>query len=137
LSRGLLLDTNALSEPLRPQPNLRLLSLVKRHKSDLFTAAPVWHELVFGASRLPHGAKRDAIEKYLHEVVAKTIPVLPYDAAAAAIHAAERARLVALGRTPSFVDGQIAAIALANGLAVVTANRADFTCFSKLDVKGW
>jgi len=110
---------------------------MKRRRRELYTAAPVWHELCFGAKRLPACAKREAIELYLSEVVAKTMPILPYDEEAAAIHAAERARLVSIGRTPAFVDGQIAAIALANDLTVVTANRDDFKCFAHLEVKSW
>lgn len=137
MSRGLLLDTNALSEPLRPRPDPRLVALLKRRRNDLFTAAPVWHELWFGASRLPPGKRREAIELYLLEVIAKTIPILPYDDAAAAIHATERARLIGIGRTPAFVDGQIAAIALSRDLAVVTANTADFSAFAHLEIKGW
>jgi predicted nucleic acid-binding protein len=42
--------------------------------------------------------------------------------AAAEWHAAERARLAALGKTPPFVDGQITAIAYANSLTLVTLN---------------
>src|SRR3989442_1172084 len=78
-----------------------------------------------------------ALERYLDEVVRATIPILAYDAAAAGWHAAERARLSASGRTPPFVDGQIAAIARTNGLILVTANVADFRDFVDLDVEDW
>jgi predicted nucleic acid-binding protein len=54
---------------------------------------------------------------------------LPYDAKAAEWYAAERARLTSAGRTPAFVDGQIAAAAAVNRLAVVTLNRPHFTPF--------
>ena len=57
--------------------------------------------------------------------------------AAADWHAAERARLTGLGRTPPFVDGQIAAIAHVNGLVLVTANVADFRHFADLSVEDW
>ncbi|MBI9084711.1 MAG: hypothetical protein JEZ11_14035 [Desulfobacterales bacterium] len=40
-------------------------------------------------------------------------------------------------KTPSFVDGQIAAIAFVNGLVVVTRNVSDFECFEGLQVENW
>jgi tRNA(fMet)-specific endonuclease VapC len=132
-----LLDTNVLSEPLRPSPNAGVLAQLSRRGDELATAAPVWHELLFGAGRLPASRRRRALERYLDEIVRATIPILPYDAAAAARHAAERARLIALGRTPAFVDGQIAAIALTNSLVLVTANVADFRDIPGLDVEDW
>ena len=65
------------------------------------------------------------------------MPVLPYDARAAEYHAGERARLASLGRTPSFPDGQIAAIAHANELILVTLNIADFEPFQDIKLQNW
>lgn len=93
--------------------------------------------MLFGCYRLPPSARRAVIERYLEEVVGPSIPILPYDARAAAWHAAERARLVAAGKTPPFADGQIAAVAKVNGLAVVTANLADYAGFLDLEVVDW
>ena len=70
-------------------------------------------------------------------MVAVSFPILDYDQRAADWHALERARLVASGRTPPFVDGQIAAIARVNELILVTSNKADFTGFRGLQVKTW
>ena len=52
-----LLDTNVLSEPLAAAPNRSLLARLKRHEGELVTASVVWHELVFGASRLPQSRR--------------------------------------------------------------------------------
>jgi len=71
------------------------------------------------------------------DVVRPTIPILFYDDRAAQWHADERARLTRLGKTPSFADGQIAAIAAVNKLTLVTANTADFENFSSLDIENW
>lgn len=97
----------------------------------------VWHELLFGCYRMSHSAKRTAIEEYLNEVVAPSIPVLPYDARVAEWHAAERARLIGIGRTPPFADGQIAATASVNDLILVTANLADYAGFRDVQVVDW
>ena len=133
MSLGYLLDTNVLSEPLRPQPDRRVLEWIEEHREEVATAAPVWHELRFGCQRLPPSARREKLEQYLGEVLEPSLLVLPYDAQAAEWHAAERARLTSAGRTPAFVDGQIAAVAAVNRLAVVTLNPSHFTPFHGLE----
>ena len=137
MSLRFLLDTNIVSEPLRPKPNPKLLEQLQRHQSEIGIAAVVWHELWFGCARLPTSAKRSAIETYLNEVVAATMPVLPYDDRAAEWHAQERARLMAAGKTPAFVDGQIAATAFTNELTLVTLNVSDYRDFAGLSVSTW
>jgi tRNA(fMet)-specific endonuclease VapC len=132
-----LLDTNVLSEPLFPAPDRRVLRRLRDHQDEIATASVVWHELRFGCYRLPRSARRTAIEEYLNEVVAPSIPILPYDVGAADWHAAERARLTGMGRTPPFADGQIAAVAKVNDLVLVTANLADYATFQGIRVVDW
>ena len=132
-----LLDTNILAEPLRPQPNDRTLDHLKRHQDEIAIASVVWHEMWFGCYRLPLSAKRSAIETYLTQVVAPSIPILPYDQEAASWHAAERARLTSVGKTPPFADGMIAAVAKTNNLVLVTINLDDFREFHELQFEGW
>ena len=60
-----LLDTNIVSEPLRPAPDPAILANLRDHQSEVAIAAVVWHELWFGCLRLPPSAKREAIEHYL------------------------------------------------------------------------
>jgi tRNA(fMet)-specific endonuclease VapC len=50
-------------------------------------------------------------------------------------HASERARLTAIRKTPSFADGQIAAIAAVNDLTLVTATISDYANFTDLWVE--
>ena len=137
MSLTYLLDTNIVSEPLRPAPNQRILERLQQHEAEIAIASVVWHELLYGTYRLPLSVKRSAIEEYLNDVVAPTFPILPYDIQAAQWHAVERARLVGLGQTPSFADGQIAAIAQVNNLILVTANTADFSMYQDIHVENW
>lgn len=132
-----LLDTNVVSEPLRPEPAPGVLRRLRRHEGETAIASIVWHELLFGCERLPRSRRREAIECYLNEVVSASLPILVYDRAAAKWHARERARLVASGQTPPFVDGQIAAIAQVNDLILITANKSDFRRFKGLRVQSW
>lgn len=132
-----LLDTNVLSEPLRSRPAPGVLEKLKQHEREICTTTIVWHELRFGARRLADGARKAAIESYLEDVIGTTLPLLPYDANAAAWHADERARLERLGRTPPFVDGMIAAVAAVHGLIVVTNNLTDYQGFAGLELANW
>jgi len=132
-----LLDTRVLSEPLRPVPNQNVLGRLQRHQAELATAAVVWQELLVGCYRLPASARRTAIETYINRVIAPSMAVLPYDAQAAEWHAAERARLTLIGRTPPYADGQIIAIAAVNNLVLVTANVSDYTVFQGVQIEDW
>ncbi|MGH8580677.1 MAG: type II toxin-antitoxin system VapC family toxin [Gammaproteobacteria bacterium] len=132
-----LLDTNILSEPLKPAPNAGVLTNLKRLSERLATAAPVWHELTFGAARLPVSERRAQIQEYLDTAILGALPIIPYDERAAAWHGRERARLEALGKTPSFTDGQVAAVAAVNQLTLVTRNADDFRDFEGLRLENW
>lgn len=137
MSLKYLLDTNIASEPLRPTPSRTLLRRLAGHEGEMAIASIVWHELQFGCARLPTSRRRDAIERYLEDVVLASFPILDYDREAAEWHARERARLTVAGKTPPFIDGQIAAIAGVNDLVLVTANRADFRGFKGIRVESW
>ncbi len=137
MSLKYLLDTNVVSEPLRPSPAAMILRRLRRHQGETAIASVVWHELQFGCTRLPVSRRRTAIERYLDEVVLASFPILDYGRTAAEWHSGERARLEAAGRTPPFIDGQIAAIAGVNELVLVTANKADFHDFRGLRVESW
>ena len=137
MSLKYLLDTNVVSEPLRPSPAIKVLRRLRRHEGETAIASIVWHELQFGCARLQRSSRRSAIETYLEEVVLASFPILDYGRAAAEWHAVERARLGAAGKTPPFVDGQIAAIASVNELVLVTANKSDFRGFRGLRVQSW
>ena len=87
--------------------------------------------------RLPESQRRAALETYLRDVIAPHVPVLGYEDAAASWHASEQARLTASGTTPSFVDGQIAAIARVHALVLVTANVRHYEGFEGLTIEDW
>ena len=137
MSLKYLLDTNTVSEPLRPSPSRTVLRRLASHEGETAIASIVWHELQFGCARLPVSRRREAIERYLEDVVLASFPILDYDRAAAEWHARERVRLEAAGKTPPFVDGQIAAIACVNDLVLVTQNKVDFRGFKGLRVESW
>lgn len=132
-----LLDTNVVSEPARAQPNAGVLSQLRRYRQDVCIAAPVLHELQYGLNRMSDGVRKQNLTAYLASLLDTTLAVLPYDQKAALWHAGERARLDALGRTRAYADGQIAAVAATNNLALATRNTRDFIDFADLRVENW
>jgi tRNA(fMet)-specific endonuclease VapC len=137
LNAAYLLDTNVVSEPLKPDPDPRVLSQLKRHQDVVAISSTVWHELCFGALRLVRGRSRRILVEYFEISVRASMPIIPYDEMAAAIHADQRARLAKLGKTPAFTDGQIAATAIANDLTLVTSNTSHFKVFEGLVIEDW
>lgn len=132
-----LIDTNILSEPLRPKPNPNIIAKMQLNFAEIAIASVTWHEILFGCYRLPPSKKRSRIEEYLKTLVLPSFPILDYNAKAADWHALERKRLTAIGKPPTFVDGQIAAIANVNNLILVTNNISDFVNFENLQLENW
>lgn len=132
-----LLDTSIVSAPIAKIPDAVVVKRLEQRGHECAIAAPVWHELIFGCRRLPKGARRDALEHYLEDVVRASFQILAYDEIAAGWHAQERARLESIGRPAPYVDGQIAAIAYVNELVLITANTKDFVRYKELTVENW
>ena len=136
-----LLDTNVVSEPVKPEPSEAVLSRLREQSGEGALPSIAWHELTYGAFRMEEGKRRRYLLEYLREVLRPSMPILPYDGAAARWHGRARTRLEKEGRSTPFADGQIAGIAGAEGLTVVTQNTSDFEPFSRLeggiDVENW
>jgi tRNA(fMet)-specific endonuclease VapC len=136
MSLKYLLDTNAISDLMRPAPNSIVFERMNLYRSEIATASTVIHELLYGCLRLTESRKRQAFLDYINESVFN-LPVFDYDSKAAQWHARERARLSKIGKTLAFADGQIASIAAANDLILVTNNVADFQYFDNLKIDNW
>ncbi len=138
MSLRYLLDTNTLSEPLRKSPNARVLKKIQLHQTEIATAALVLYEIIRGAYGLPEQTeKRIRILQYAEPFIRNRLPILPYTETTAEWHGIEVARLIALGKTPSPIDSQIAAVAKTNKLILVTRNVTDFENFADLQIENW
>jgi predicted nucleic acid-binding protein len=125
----IVLDTNVLSEALKPVPSATVLHwLAAQAPSDVFTTAITLAEILYGLETLPAGKRRmrllAAVEKMFAEQFAGRI--LPFDQDAARLFADIAAARYAAGRPISQFDTMIAAIARFHGAAVATRNAADF-----------
>jgi tRNA(fMet)-specific endonuclease VapC len=131
-----LLDSNILSEPSRPSPNVKVLNQLNLHRLEVGVASLVVHEMLYGCWRLSPSKRKDYLWRYIQDSVL-SLPVFAYDLRAAQYHAQERARLSKVGKIPAFVDGQIASIAFTNDLTLVTNNVDDFQDFNGLVIENW
>lgn len=126
-----LLDTNIISEIVRPAPSPALIKwMAAQADQDLFIAALTVAEIRRGILETPAGKRRAALEAWFagpegpQSLFAGR--VLPFDEAAAFVWARLMAEGKAKGRPRSALDTIIAAIAEANDCTVVTANERDF-----------
>jgi tRNA(fMet)-specific endonuclease VapC len=132
-----LLDTNILSEPLKKTPSDLVLSLLKKNETQIALCTPVWHELNYGMNRLPESRKKERIQDYFFYVIKEALPIISYDCFAAEIHSRIRAEQDASGKKTPYIDSQIASIAIANNLILVSRNTTDFEQFKGLMLENW
>jgi predicted nucleic acid-binding protein len=126
---GLLLDTNVLSELMRPEPDARVMAWFARQAAATFhTSAITRAEILLGIALLPAGKRRDSLALAAEQMFAEDFAgsCLPFDSAAAAEYALIVAARTRAGKPISTEDAQIAAIALVRQLALVTRNIKDF-----------
>ena len=125
----IILDTNVVSEPLKPEPSQAVLDwLDAQEPQTLFLTTISLAELLAGVEVLPAGRRRDALALALSTQVLALFGsrVLPLDTAAAQAFAKTHASAQSQGNPIGFADCAIAAIARAQGFSVATRNGRDF-----------
>ena len=125
----IVLDTNVLSEVLRPAPEARVLVwLASWPRSALFTTTVTRGEIFYGVRLLPEGRRRDGLLQAVRGMFDEDFAgqVLAIDSDAADRYAEiSPARRVA-GRPISQFDAMIAAVARARGATLASRNVRDF-----------
>jgi predicted nucleic acid-binding protein len=124
-----LLDTNVLSELMRPAPTEAVTDWVASQALEtLCTAAPCQAEILAGIAVLPEGRRRDALAAAADGMFAEDFAgrVLPFDDPAARAYATLFAARQQAGRPAGTIDLMVAAIARSQGAAVATRNGPDF-----------
>ena len=134
----IVLDTNVLSETLRPSPDPSVLAWLDATGSDTSTTAVTVGEILVGVSLLPAGRRRSELSAAIEALVgAFTARVLAYDAGAAREYALVRSERRAAGHPISVEDAMIAAICRSNGAALATRNTKDFAGLSIPLIDPW
>lgn len=125
----IVLDTNVLSELIRPSPAPSVLQWVaSRAATTLFTTTITQAEILYGLELLPEGRRREALTVAIDAIFQEDLRdrVLPFDSPAAEAYAAIVAGRRRGGRPISQLDAQIAAIARSREATVATRNVLDF-----------
>lgn len=125
----IILDTNVLSEVMKPAPPARVLKWFAREPaSGLFTTTITQAEILYGIELLPKGRRRTALESAVEAMFEEDFAerILPFDSNAARVFPKIAAARRASGRPLTQFDAQIASIARVHGAAVATRNTTDF-----------
>ena len=125
----IVLDTNILSELLRPVPEVRVAEwLNEQPRASVFTTAITRGEIFYGIRVLPAGKRRDALWDAATKIFDIDLEghVLTYDSAAANEFSEISATRRAAGRPIAQFDAQIAGITRSRGARLATRNIGDF-----------
>jgi predicted nucleic acid-binding protein len=136
----IILDTNVVSEPMKPQGNPAVRDWLDQQVAEtLYLTATSLSELLLGIEILPDGKRKEGLAAALGELIGELFGsrILPFDHKAAATYAPLIRRARADGQAISVADGQIAAIATVHGFAVATRDTAPFVAVGVPVVDPW
>lgn len=136
----ILLDTNVVSEPLRPAPDTRVVEWIDAQPLEtLYLSAMTVAELRAGAALMPAGRKRDRLNDYLEKTLLPSFAgrVLPFDLACTHAYAQVLATIRRAGSGIETADALIAAVAAANGFIVATRDANPFEAAGLTVINPW
>jgi predicted nucleic acid-binding protein len=122
-----LLDTNVLSEPVKPAPNAKLVQWLADHDDEVVVSVLTLGEIVKGIQMMAVGKRRRQMETWLADIEQwATGRLLPVDAAVMREWGAYCAKQSKRGRVLDVMDSLLAATALTHGLTLASRNLVDF-----------
>ncbi|MGV1872730.1 PIN domain-containing protein [Agrobacterium rosae] len=132
----ILLDTNVISEPWKPAPDIAVLTWLDAQAIEtLFISAISVAELRFGIASMPSGNRQTILHDRLEGEVLPIFDgrILPFNKGTSQFYA----DLMASGRTSGKADGYIAATAAENNLAVATRDTSPFEAAGLIVINPW
>lgn len=131
-----LLDTNILSEWMKPSPDLRLLAWLDAQPArKLYLPAVAKAEIESGIALLPDGKRKAALQRAARVIIDEfSSRCLPLDCETTVAYAKILSQSKTAGRPMSVEDAQIAAIAYQNALKLVTRNVRGFDFLTNLQL---
>jgi len=136
----ILLDTNVISEPVKPLPDPRVLEWINAQVIEsLYLPSVALAEWLTGVELLPIGRRKSEMESLIHDLLTELIGsrVLSFDREAAEVHSRLMAKSATAGANASFADCQIAAIALVHNLTVATRDTGPFVAMGVPTINPW
>lgn len=133
----ILLDTNVLSEFMRPQPSASVVAwLDEQPAGEVYTSAISRAEIELGLMLMHPGKRQEALSRAAWAMFDEDFVgrCLPFDEDAARHYAAIVSARTRAGRPISVEDAQIAAIALTHRMPLATRNTTDFEFIDALEV---
>jgi toxin FitB len=124
-----LLDTNVVSEWVKPSPNAGLMDWLSHVDEDgVFLSVVTFAELRYGVERLAAGNRRKRLDEWLRIELPVRFEqrILLVDGAVADEWGRMVARSAGRGKPISAMDGLVASTARVHGLTLVTRNARDF-----------
>ena len=136
----IILDTNVVSEPMKPNANPAVVAWLDQQVAEtLYLTATSLAELLVGIEVLPIGKRKEGLDAALVDLMSILFGsrVLPFDHHAAMAYAPLVNRARVGGRIISVADGQIAAIAAVHGFAVATRDTGPFMAAGVSIINPW
>lgn len=125
----IILDTNVLSEILRPAPDSHVVAwLASQPRAALFTTSVTRGEILYGIRLLPNGRRRETLWKAVSSIFNEDMAgqVLNFDNDAADAYAEIAVDRKSQGKPISQFDAMIAAMARSRRASLATRNIKDF-----------
>jgi predicted nucleic acid-binding protein len=136
----IVLDTNVLSELIKPTPVPQVLRWVDDQDSaELVITSITAAELRAGVAVLPRGRRKDTIARKIERLISDVFGgyVLPFDADSSSHYADIVAGTRRRGRPMSALDVQVAAICRQHDATLATRNITDFDAVKLPVVNPW
>jgi len=136
----IVLDTNVVSEPMKPNGNPAVQTWLDRQVAEtLYLTATSLSELLVGIEILPDSKRKEGLDAALSELLVSLFGsrILPFDQRAAMAYAPLVGRARSGGHLISVADGQIAAIASVHEFTVATRNTAPFVAAGVPIINPW
>lgn len=134
----ILVDTSVWTELQRPEPDRRVQAWELANAPQLWLSTVVIGELMSGATLLPDGRRKLALQDTYTEMIEVHFDrVVPFDLDAARLYGTALAYLSSKGRNPGTADAQIAATALSRQMSLATRNVHHFEGLGIMLIDPW